>query len=73
MEKISYLPKKLSTSDSPVGIDPSIGDTTYYAPWENLAIFYKDFGYSTGLVKLGTLDSGIEKFAVSITITLEND
>lgn len=23
---------------------------TYYAPWGNLAIFYRDFGYSAGLV-----------------------
>jgi hypothetical protein len=59
-EKIAYLPKKLSTADAPAGIDPSVGDITYYAPWGNLAIFHKDFGYSKGLVKLGYLDSGIE-------------
>jgi hypothetical protein len=37
-----------------------VGDIAYYAPWGNLAIFYKDFGYSRGLVKLGRLDSSIE-------------
>ena len=26
----------------------------------NLAIFYRDFSYSTGLVKLGTLDSDVD-------------
>jgi hypothetical protein len=61
-EKISDLPKKLSTKDAPAGIDPSIGDITYYSPWGNLAIFYKDFAYSRGLVKLGRIDSGIEAF-----------
>lgn len=59
-EKIAYLPKKLSTSGAPPGVDPSIGDITYYAPWGNLAIFYKDFGYANGLIKLGRLESGIE-------------
>lgn len=59
-EKIAYLPKKLATGDAPPGVDPSIGDITYYAPWGNLAIFYKDFGYAKGLVKLGHLESGVE-------------
>jgi hypothetical protein len=59
-EKVSDLPRKLDTEDAPAGIDPSIGDITYYAPWGNLAIFYKDFGYARGLVRLGTIDSGIE-------------
>jgi hypothetical protein len=61
-EKISDLPKKLSTKDAPAGIDPSVDDITYYSPWGNLAIFYKDFAYSRGLVKLGRIDSGIEAF-----------
>ena len=37
-EKISYLPKRLSTEDAPSGIDPSVGDITDYAPWGNMAI-----------------------------------
>jgi hypothetical protein len=52
-EKISYLSRKLSTEDAPSGSDPSVGDFTYYSPWSNLAIFYKDFGYSSGLIILG--------------------
>lgn len=43
-EKVSDLPKRLSTEDAPEGIDPSVGDITYYAPWGNLALFYRDFG-----------------------------
>ncbi len=57
-EKISNLPRRLSTQGAPAGIDPSPGDITYYAPWGNLAIFYKDFGYSRGLVKLGAIITG---------------
>jgi hypothetical protein len=60
-EKVSDLPRRLSTADAPEGVDPDVGDITYYAPWGNLAIFYRDFGYSRGLVKLGTIESGIEE------------
>jgi hypothetical protein len=59
-EKISYLPRKLSTAGAPAGSDPSTGDIAYYAPWGNLAFFHKDFRYSSGLIKLGRLESGIE-------------
>ncbi len=45
--------------------DPSVGDIAYYAPWGNLAIFYKDFGYSGGLVSLGKLDEGTDVLARS--------
>ncbi|MDA7027627.1 cyclophilin-like fold protein [Bacillus sp. CLL-7-23] len=62
-EKISDLPKRLSTNGSSNGTEASIGDIMYYAPWGNLAIFYRDFGYATGLVKLGRIDFGIEKLA----------
>ena len=61
-EKISDLSKKLSTKGAPDGVDPSVGDIAYYAPWGNLAIFYKDFGYSAGLVKLGQIDSRADVF-----------
>jgi hypothetical protein len=63
-EKVSDLPKKLSTVGAPSGSDPSVGDIAYYAPWGNLAIFYEDFGYSSGLVILGKIDGGIEAFQV---------
>lgn len=59
-EKIANLPRKLSTKGAPPGSDPDVGDIAYYVPWGNLAIFYRDFGYSPGLVKLGRIDAGIE-------------
>lgn len=72
-EKISYLPKKLSTDDAPPGSDPAIGDITYYAPWGNLAIFYRDYGYAGGLVILGKIDNGIEALSVpgSVEATID--
>ena len=72
-EKVSQLPKKLSTDGSPAGSDPSIGDITYYAPWGNLAIFYKDFGYASGLIILGSIDNGSDAFSVngSLNVTID--
>ena len=72
-EKISYLPRKLTTKDAPSGSNPSVGDVSYYAPWGNLAIFRKDFRYSSGLIKLGKVDSGLEALNLpgSIEVTID--
>ncbi|HEV2803053.1 MAG TPA: cyclophilin-like fold protein [Pyrinomonadaceae bacterium] len=72
-EKISYLPRKLSATDAPAGSNPSVGDIAYYAPWGNLAIYYRDFGYSNGLVILGKIDGDVEAFNApgSIKATIE--
>lgn len=64
-EKINYLSRRLSTTGAPSSINPEIGDVTYYAPWGNIAIFYRDFGVSNGLVLIGKIDSGIETLQVS--------
>lgn len=64
-EKIDNLPKRLSTEGAPDGSTPSVGDIAFYAPWGNLAVFYKDFRYSTGLIILGKMDKGIEQLSVS--------
>ena len=76
-EKISYLPRKLSTQGAPPGCDPSVGAIAYYAPWGNLALFYRDFGYSNGLVKLGSIDSGVEALSrpgpLRVTIELTKE
>lgn len=73
-EKISDLPKPISTGGAPPGFTPSEGDITFYAPWGNLAIFHKGFKYSSGLIKLGRIDSGLEALAhpgpLKVTITL---
>lgn len=72
-EKISYLPRKLSTEGAPPGSDPAVGDIAYYAPWGNLAVFYKDFRYSSGLINLGKIDGGAEALNVPgrLTATVE--
>lgn len=75
-EKISDLPRRLSTEGAPAGSDPSVGDITYYAPWGNLAIFYRDFGYASGLVILGRIEGDVRILTnsetVNVTIELVN-
>ncbi|MDR3219979.1 MAG: T9SS type A sorting domain-containing protein [Dysgonamonadaceae bacterium] len=73
-EKVSDLSKRLSTEGAPSGYDPSVGDITLYSPWGNLAIFYRDYGYASGLVPMGKIDgNGIEALQVSgsVTVTFE--
>ena len=72
-EKIGYLPRKLSTEGAPPGSDPSAGDVSYYAPWGNLALFRRDFRYSSGLIRLGKIDSGLEALNVpgSVEVTID--
>ena len=74
-EKISYLPRKLSTDGAPDSYDPQEGDVTLYAPWGNLAIFYRDAGSSPGLVPMGRVESGLDllsgmegSFQVSVSV-----
>jgi hypothetical protein len=59
-EKIADLPKRLSTEGEPSGSEASAGDIAYYAPWGNLAIFYKGSGFAKGLIRLGQIDTGAE-------------
>ena len=72
--KSVICPKKLSTEGAPSGSGPSVGDIAYYAPWGNLAIFYREFGYSSGLVILGKIDNGIEAINApgSVRVTIEH-
>jgi hypothetical protein len=71
-EKIADLPRKLSTSGAPEGADPEVGDLAYYAPWNQLATYYRDAPYATGLVILGHMaDGGAERLATADKITIE--
>lgn len=73
-EKISTLPRKLNINGAPSSCDPVVGSFTYYAPWGNLAIFYRDFRHSPGLVPLGQVESGLEELTAQpgeFTVHLE--
>ena len=57
-EKIAYLPRKLAEKGSgPFGNEQPY-DLCYFKPWGNLAMFYADYRYSSGLIRLGRFDEG---------------
>ncbi|MEU6658890.1 cyclophilin-like fold protein [Streptomyces sp. NPDC046821] len=56
-EKIADLPGRLTTEGSASAAAAEAGDIAYYAPWGNLAIFYRDFQRSAGLVILGRINA----------------
>lgn len=60
-EKIAYLPNKLDITAVPEGTDARAGDLSYYSPWGNLALFYKNAPYARGLIRLGHLDGNPER------------
>lgn len=62
-EKVSTPTRALSTDGAPDGYQPSAGDLTYYAPWGNLALFYRDAPWARGLVRLGEVHSGLDRLA----------
>ena len=77
VEKIAYLreEQQLPTEGEPDGLDPSAGDLCLYAPWGNLSLFYQEFGYSSGLISLGRLETGVDEisaFSDGVTVTLEH-
>jgi hypothetical protein len=71
-EKVADLPRRLSAEGAPAGVEPATGDIAYFAPWGNLALFYRDFGYSKGLIRLGRIDGDlsalISRESVSVRI-----
>lgn len=74
-EKISILQKRLSIDDVQAEDLSKKGDFAYYAPWGNVAIFYKDFEDATNdLIILGQIESGKENFENvdgAFTVTIE--
>lgn len=56
VEKTGRLPAGLSLEGQPEGADPDIGDLGYYAPGNDLVLYYGDQSYFPGIVVLGRLD-----------------
>ncbi|MET7477047.1 cyclophilin-like fold protein [Streptomyces sp. NPDC005648] len=72
-ERIADLPRRLSTKGAPDGAEAKAGDLAYYAPWGNLAVFYRDFPHSDGLIILGRVaESGTGRLATAEQLTIES-
>lgn len=63
IERVSSLPRKLSTQGAPDGMAPVAGELTHYAPWGNLALFIKGRSHARGLLPLGKVDEGLPLLA----------
>ena len=59
IERVSDLPRRLSTQGAPDGMAPVAGELTHYAPWGNLAIFIEPRSWSRSLLPLGKVDEGL--------------
>lgn len=71
-EKTADLPRRLSTSGAPEAAEAQPGDLAYYAPWGNLALFYRGSGSSDpGLIILGRLNGDTELLATATEATIE--
>ena len=63
-EKIAYLPRKLTEEGSGPITGEAPGDLAYYAPWGNIILYYADWNYTNGLIRLGRIEGGIEPLLV---------
>ena len=57
VEKTGPLQTPLSLDGQPAGADPDVGDLGYYAPGNDLVLYYGNQSYYNGIVILGALDS----------------
>ncbi len=69
-EKIAYLPRKLIEEGSGPFANEQLGDLCYYAPWGDVILFYAAYRYSSGLIRLGRVDGGIEPMLTRGTFPL---
>jgi hypothetical protein len=75
VEKTGALPSPLSLDGQPEGADPDVGDLGYYAPGNDLVLYYGDQAYYPGIVALGRLDGTaaqrISAMNGAVTATIE--
>jgi hypothetical protein len=67
-EKAGRLPRQLSMEGARREFDYQVGELAYWPPGNDLAIFYADDGQripQPGLVRLGTVDTGLEVIAAA--------
>ena len=75
VEKTGRLPSPLSLNGQPEGADPDVGDVGYYAPGNDLVLYYGDQSYFPGIVVLGRLSGDaaarIAQLDGSVTAVIE--
>lgn len=75
VEKIAKLPRPLTMEGVPEGDDPSPADIGYYAPSEDLVLYYGDVGFWNGIVRIGQFSSAdvdlIQQQSDGFEVTIE--
>jgi len=75
VEKTGPLRSPLSLDGQPAGADPDVGDLGYYAPGNDLVLYYGDQSYFPDIVILGRLEGDaaqrIAELAGRVTVTVE--
>lgn len=66
VEKTGRLPRALTVTEEPRGADPEVGDLGYYAPGEDLVLYYGDQSYYDGIVVLGRLEGDLDALAALV-------
>lgn len=56
VEKTGALPSELSLDGQSSGADPDVGDVGYYAPGNDLVLYYGNQSYYDGIVVLGKFE-----------------
>jgi len=56
VEKTGPLASPLRLDGQPAGADPAVGDLGYYAPGNDLVLYYGNQSYYDGIVVIGRLD-----------------
>ena len=67
-EKPGRLPRQLDIAGAPREYRYEVGEIAYWAPGNDIAIFYADDGQSIpqpGLIRLGAVDTGLDVIATA--------
>ena len=76
-EKIFYPDPALDIEGVVRGCTPEAGDITIYAPWGNVAIFYKEWPQSGSLIKIGHIDGNginvLSAYSGDVHVRMENN
>ena len=74
VEKTGRLPFALTTDGVPRGADPDVDEIGYYAPGQDLVLYYGDVGYFNGIIRIGRFADSIRSIRDQpdgLTVTLE--
>lgn len=64
-EKGGALPRPLTMDGMPAGADPRAGDLGYFAPTNDLVLYYADAPYWAGIARIGRIEGDLSVVAMA--------